>query len=33
MVNDKLFKTGANDIRLYEVLGTSNPALRPITIR
>ena len=33
MVNDKLFKPGANRVALYEVVGDSDPELRPIAIR
>ena len=33
MVNDRLFRTGANDLALYEVVEGTSPRLRPITIR
>jgi len=32
-VNDRLFKAGANNLTLYEVVGDIRPELRPITIR
>jgi hypothetical protein len=32
-VNDKLFKAGKNDVKLYEVVGDADPELRPIAIR
>jgi hypothetical protein len=32
-VNDKLFKAGKNDLKLYEVVGDTDPQLRPIRIR
>ena len=32
-VNDKLFKAGKNDLKLYEVVGDTDPELRPISIR
>jgi Sulfatase len=32
-VNDKLFKAGKNDLKLYEVVGDTDPQLRPIQIR
>ena len=32
MVNDELFRTGANDLALYEVVGGTDPHLRPIAL-
>jgi len=32
LVNDELFKAGANDLALYEVVGDTEPQLRPVTI-
>ncbi len=33
MVNDQLFRTGANDLALYEVVEGASPQLRPIALR
>lgn len=33
LVNDKLFRPGKNDLKLYEVVGGTDPQLRPIRIR
>jgi hypothetical protein len=33
MVNDRLFKPGVNRVTLYQVVGGSDPQLRPIAIR
>jgi hypothetical protein len=33
MVNDALFRSGKNDLALYEIVGEASPQLRPITLR
>jgi len=33
MVNDQFFRTGANDLALYEVVDSAGPQLRPIAVR